>query len=81
MSIPGLMRRISEMYRRSGGCNYHHTCAECRYYRQRKKEETCFLLPDATWKGSWMACKFWQEPEIPEVQGQMRIEDVMKCRD
>lgn len=52
MSIPGLMRRISEMYRRSGGCNYHHTCAECRYYRQRKKEETCFLRPDASWKGS-----------------------------
>lgn len=66
------------MYRRSGGCEYNHTCAECRYYRKRKKEETCHILPDAPWKGRWIACKFWQEPEIPEVQGQMRIEDVIE---
>ena len=30
------MRRISLMYELSGGCDYEHTCGECKFYEDAK---------------------------------------------
>lgn len=83
------MRKISEMYRRSGGSAYRHTCGECKNLRREKRGSRvvykCELYQyqmdrrTSDWKPSYVACKFfglpWNEAYPGEVKGQMSIED------
>ena len=62
--------RISQMYKRSGGCNTEHKCGECISFIQspvRSREFMCNKHGDADshWHSSWMACRYWgtEEPK------------------
>lgn len=81
------MRRISEMYERSGGCDYKHTCEECGHiyietgktrWGHRQQEASCRLYTrlygSAVWDQKWGACKFFQEQQEPK---QMSLWDFM----
>ena len=68
------MRGISEMYLRSGGTNYQHHCKECCNFKIIGKREDCSRHPELrTWKGSYVACKYFDIPP-EEIPGQMNIE-------
>lgn len=68
------MRTISEMYRRSGGTVYQHTCSECRFFRDGKKGKCLLYGGDQDWYGRYIACKFINsENDMP--YGQMNIFD------
>lgn len=69
------MMTIAEMYKRSGGSEYKHTCAECRFYRDSKRVGKCLLYGDnGAWYGRYIACKFFNlEDDMPD--GQMNIFD------
>lgn len=83
------MRRISEMYERSGRCDYRHACGECNYIRietsktrwgHRQQESSCELYKQiygtATWNTKWGACKFFRDKrQKPE---QLNIWDYIK---
>lgn len=79
--MPGIMeghqpmRRISEMYKRSGGTNYEHQCFECRMFKNVKRCKCLNYELDADWNPNWTACKFFTKDEIEEIQGQMNIFD------
>lgn len=78
------MTTISEMYRRSGGCDREHICSECLAYvpsEKVKRSHTCKLHPERPpfWQSGWMACRlFRNEPlmEAPPVYKQMDIFDM-----
>lgn len=68
------MRTISEMYKRSGGTAYQHTCSECRFFRDGKKGKCLLYGGDQDWYGRYIACKFINsENDMP--YGQMNIFD------
>lgn len=69
------MRRISEMYKRSGGTNYEHQCFECMMFKNVKRCKCLNYELDADWNPKWTACKFFTKDEIEEIQGQMNIFD------
>lgn len=69
------MRRISEMYQRSGGTNYEHQCSECALFMIGKRCRCRNYELDADWNPNWTACKFFTKDEIEEIQGQMNIFD------
>lgn len=78
------MRKISEMYRRSGGTSYQHECGGCSHYSKTAKMGTCALHglePPAPWKESFIACKFFtdgSEPSVEETSGQqLSIFDIL----
>lgn len=64
------MKKISEMYRLSGGTDYRHTCSECFNCRKEKTQHICKLYMEGGGKGSWkpyfIACKFFNMPHLPE---------------
>lgn len=65
------MKKISEMYRISGGVDYRHTCFECRNCRNIKQNRyKCRLYEEAggtgDWKPSYIACKFFGSDHLPE---------------
>lgn len=66
----GKMRKISEMYKLSGGTDYRHTCYECNNCKKQKSRYTCSLYVehggDAPWMPSYIACKFYNLPHLPE---------------
>lgn len=68
------MRKISEMYKRSGGTAYQHKCAECRFYRYEKKGKCLMHSIDRDWNGEFIACKFYNL-EDDMIDGQMNIFD------
>lgn len=69
------MRKISEMYQRSGGAVWFHKCFECKYYRCGKRP-ICAIRGFALWKPDYIACKFWESAE-DEIDGQLSIFDVL----
>lgn len=69
------MRRISEMYKRSGGTRYEHQCRECSMFKIGKKCKCLNYELDAEWNSNWTACKFFVEDENEEIKGQMNIFD------
>lgn len=71
------MRKISEMYKRSGGTSYMHNCSECRYFKDEKIPRCVNYELDAVWNGNWIACKFYDYEEENQLEGQMNIFDLM----
>lgn len=69
------MRKISEMYKRSGGTLWNHKCMDCEYFRDGKRP-LCVIRGDALWKPDYIACKFWKNTE-DEIEGQLSIFDVL----
>lgn len=69
------MRRISEMYRRSGGTRYEYQCKECSMLKIEKKCKCLNYELDVEWNPNWTACKFFAEDNIEEMEGQMNIFD------
>lgn len=69
------MRRISEMYQRSGGTSYEHQCSECTLFMIGKRCRCRNYELDVDWNPNWTACKFFTKDEIEEIQGQMNIFD------
>lgn len=64
------MMKIAEMYRISGGTDYRHTCYECKNCRKEGKQYICRLYQEhggkATWKPSYIACRYYNIPHLPE---------------
>lgn len=69
------MRKISAMYRWSGGTDYRHTCSECDHCIQRKAGSRllhkCMVYGDtgsaaSDWKPSYIACKNFNGP-LPDI--------------
>lgn len=69
------MRKISEMYRWSGGTDYRHTCYECPHcIREMVGKRSVYKCKaygitgsSATdWKPSYIACKHFGKP-LPKV--------------
>ena len=83
------MRKISEMYQRSGGSAYQHTCGECQNLKERKRGSKtvykCDLYhyqeetPYSDWKKTYIACKYfnmkWEEAYPETIKGQMSVLD------
>lgn len=68
------MRTISELYKRSGGTAYQHTCSECRFFRDGKRGKCLLYGSNRDWYGRYIACKFINsENDMPD--GQMNIFD------
>lgn len=73
------MRKVSEMYRRSGGTCWQHTCSECADYIFGKKYGKCRNYElDAPWNPNFIACKFFTVEHEEELKGQMNIFDFVK---
>ena len=72
------MRRISEMYKRSGGTSYQHQCSECTSFMVGKHCRCLNYELNTDWNPNWTACKFFTKDEIEEIQGQMNIFDFVK---
>lgn len=72
------MRRISEMYKRSGGTKYEHQCKECSMFKIGKRCKCLNYKLDVDWNPNWTACKFFTKDEIEEIHGQMNIFDFVK---
>ena len=66
------MRRISEMYKRSGGTNYEHQCFECTMFKNAKRCKCLNYELDADWNPNWTACKFFtkdgKEIDIEQIE-------------
>ena len=64
------MRKISEMYKRSGGTSWEHKCEECENYISGKKP-VCTLYPEERiWKKEYIACRFFSSGDF---DGQISI--------
>lgn len=76
------MKKISEMYRLSGGTDYRHTCSECFNCRKDKNIYRCRLYEEAGGKGPWkpyfIACKFFGMHHLPEYMRKQEDEDIPK---
>ena len=70
------MRKISEMYKRSGGTAYQHTCSECRFFRGGKHPQCLQYELEIDWKPDYIACKFYNLEEI-QIDGQVNIFDLL----
>mgnify|MGYP001852867989 FL=1 len=71
------MRKISEMYKESGGTCWRHSCAECNFLKKHGKSLRCTRYPgDAEWKKGYIACKFFME-FVDNSDNQMSIFDLM----
>lgn len=71
------MRKISEMYKESGGTCWKHSCSECDFLRGHGKSLRCTCYPgDAEWKKDYIACKFFSE-FVDNSDNQMSIFDLM----
>lgn len=67
------MKKISEMYRLSGGSDYQHTCSECISCRKEKNVHRCRLYEEAGGKGPWkpyfISCQFFGVHEKDRATG------------
>lgn len=64
------MRKISEMYKQSGGTSWKHKCGECGNYISSKMP-VCALYPgESSWKEGYTACRFFCSGDS---DGQMSI--------
>lgn len=73
------MRKISEMYRRSGGTRWEHHCRECAWLKKTGKNIECAQYPEhIPWKENYIACKFYGEKGDSSGDGQLNIFDLMK---
>lgn len=82
------MRRISEMYKRSGGTIYNHTCKECVFLTNDKNIRglSCQIHGDNEdnhdWKKEYTACKFFADntkaTENYRTQRQITLFDYLK---
>lgn len=65
------MRKISEMYKRSGGTDYTHLCGECKNCVPVKKGNICKLYQEAGGNAWWnphnIACKYYNLPFLLET--------------
>lgn len=73
------MRKISEMYRRSGGTSYHHICSECVSFISGKHSVCKNYGAEVPWKGNYPACKFYNLEDNEQLTGQMDIFDLLKA--
>ena len=71
------MRRISEMYKRSGGTAYQHTCSECRFFRESKQPRCLQYELDVDWNPDYISCKFYNLEES-QIDGQVNIFDLLR---
>ena len=56
--------RISQMYKRSGGCNTEHKCGECKHFASTGigDEHICKRQGnDDNWDSTWLSCKQFEE--------------------
>lgn len=68
------MRKISEMYRRSGGTSYTHHCSDCAdcvsIHSGNKQPYKCQKYGGderdhrTDWNPKWIACRFFREPAV-----------------
>lgn len=70
------MRKISEMYKRSGGTAYQHACADCQFFREGKSPRCLQYELETTWKPDYIACKFYNLEET-QIDGQLNIFDLL----
>ena len=78
-SAGGLMIKMSEMYRISGGCRSDKMCRECMNYVD-EKHPYCLVYPkefNGDWDGSRIACKYYTDTVD---DGQMDIRDYFKAK-
>lgn len=78
------MRKISEMYKRSGGTAWEHKCKECKSLKKYKKDIKCALYPEtAKWSENYIACKFYVNREMAHDLGfeQLNIFDMMEMEE
>lgn len=56
------MRKISEMYERSGGTKWDKKCSECFYF----EFNTCLKYKngEGNWNKKYVACKFWRNRKM-----------------
>lgn len=54
------MRKISEMYRRSGGTIPFRYCSECKLFRKEKQPYCGNYEPEVMWKETYPACRFFE---------------------
>lgn len=70
------MRKISEMYKRSGGTAYQHTCSDCRFFRDGKHPQCLQYELEIDWNPNYIACKFYNLEES-QIDGQVNIFDLL----
>lgn len=70
------MRKISEMYKRSGGTVYKHTCSDCRFFRGGKHPQCLQYELETDWNPDYIACKFYNL-EDDQIDGQVNIFDLL----
>ena len=69
------MRKISEMYMRSGGTNYQCRCRDCVWLITQGREYRCQKHgEDVPRKEDYIACKFCRGMD---TTGQLKLEDFM----
>lgn len=71
------MRKISEMYKRSGGVAYNHSCSECNAFVDGKHSICRNYGNTVIWKGSYPACKFYNYEDTEQLKGQIDIFDFL----
>lgn len=68
--IGSCMRKISEMYRLSGGTVPGRICRDCGNCRKEKNGYRCRLYEEGGGNGAWkeyfVACRFFNLPHLPE---------------
>lgn len=80
------MRKISAMYKYSGGTDYRHTCYECKNCikvgKGNKSVYKCLAYGNTSstatdWKISYIACKHFNDPlpERPVIEGTKRQQE------
>lgn len=58
------MRKISEMYKLSGGSEPFERCESCKAFIKIKYDMCVWYGFDVQWKGSYPACKFFYNDSI-----------------
>ena len=70
------MRKISEMYKQSGGTVYQHTCSDCRFFYGGKFPRCLQYELEIDWNPDYIACKFYNL-EKSLIDGQVNIFDLL----
>ena len=70
------MRKISEMYKQSGGTVYQHTCSDCRFFYGDKHPRCLQYELEIDWNPDYIACKFYNLEES-QIDGQGNIFDLL----
>ena len=70
------MRKISEMYKRSGGTAYQYICSDCRFFYGDKHPRCLQYELEIDWNPDYIACKFYNLEES-QIDGQVNIFDLL----